>query len=87
MGVTLEGYEPEKPTAFEIWPENMAAVDLFMRCSSQWRMGPSGATGLDYTALFRLLDLYAITDPRDTFERVQIMEFAVLRKLNEKAAA
>ena len=34
-----------------IWPECWRAVQVAMAMHSQWRVGPSGAIGWDYTAL------------------------------------
>lgn len=33
---------------FYLWPQNVPAWNLFMACSTQWRHGFSGPTGLDY---------------------------------------
>jgi hypothetical protein len=33
---------------FEVLPENWEAVQMFMRCQTQWRTGMAGLIGLDY---------------------------------------
>ena len=48
-------------------------------------MGFSSAIGLDYSALFPLLDLYDIKDRKAIFEDIQVIEMAVLNFLSEKA--
>ena len=42
--------------AVEIWPENLQAIKLFSSLSTQWRVGPGGASGLDYAAVYPLMD-------------------------------
>lgn len=34
-----------------VWPQNWNTVMLFLAMQTQWRVGMSGATGLDYAAL------------------------------------
>jgi hypothetical protein len=62
----------------EVWPENWEAMLMFGRIATQWRIGPNGRTGLDYTALSWLLSLYPVPDPRQLFEDLQVMEAAIL---------
>lgn len=69
----------KSPDHFEVWPENAAAVECFLRCATQWRVTTAGPIGLDYSVLFSIFDLYDIKYKRDVFEGVQIMEAAVLR--------
>jgi hypothetical protein len=38
------------------WPDTRRPVELFSRVRTQWRVGPKGATGLDYTAIYPLID-------------------------------
>ena len=48
---------------------------------TQWRTGPSGATGLDYTAIPVVLDMWQVTKPderNDLFRDIKIMEVAAL---------
>lgn len=77
--------EIEKPPEyFEVWPENVAAVESFLRCATQWRVTGTGPVGLDYSVLFSIFELYDVKERRETFEGVQIMEAAILRLLLEK---
>lgn len=74
----------ERP--FEIFPENWEALTIFLACRTQWRFGHQGAAaGIDYPSLAMLLRLYRVKDRRDVFERVQIMEGAVLEILESKS--
>lgn len=61
-----------------MWEENWAALDMFLRCQTQWRTTMNGLLGLDYQAVAWLLRLYEVEDPRSLLEDLQIMEAAVL---------
>ena len=82
-GFTLADY-PD--TAVEVWPENIAALNVFIAMNTQWRNGFSGPTGLDYNALPSVLRLTGI--PRkewaDAFECVRVMEAEALRVMQER---
>jgi len=64
--------------ACEVLPENWEAVQMFVRCQTQWRTSMAGLIGLDYGAVEWLLRLYGVEDPRSVLEDLQIMEAAVL---------
>lgn len=65
----------------EVWPENWPAVALFLELDTQWRIGMAGPVGLDYAALFRLLDQRGYSG--DEWERM----FADVRTLEHAALA
>lgn len=52
---------------------------------TQWRMGPSGPTGLDYVALESVLRMHEVPkrDRRDVLESVRILESEALRVMRE----
>ena len=64
----------------EIWPDNARSFELFVSLRTQWRIGMSGATGLDYNVLYHKLDRLNLTDDEyDEIERdVAIMEAEAL---------
>ena len=68
---------------FEVFPENMETVETFLRVCTQWRTSFSGLVGLDYTALFKIIELYAINNAVEVFEGVRTMELTILGKANE----
>jgi len=68
----------KSPQACEVLPENWEAVQMFVRCQTQWRTSMAGLIGLDYGAVEWLLRLYGVEDPRSVLEDLQIMEAAVL---------
>lgn len=69
---------------FEVEPDAWPVVQLFVRCQTQWRSGPSGLIGLDYNALRWAFSLYAVKDQRTMLEDLQIMEGEILAKLAER---
>jgi hypothetical protein len=73
-----------KARDFEIWEDNWEIVAMFMRMQTQWIVGFSGATGLNYPSLEYLCRLYSVKDPVTVFEGVQVMEAAALTIMNEQ---
>jgi hypothetical protein len=72
---------------FEVSPENWEAVQMFLRCQTQWRSaGMGGVFGLDYGAVAWLLRLYRVRNQRAVLEDLQTMEAAVLEALAEKGS-
>lgn len=54
--------------------------------STQWRIGMSGASGLDYSALPIVMKLEDVRkkDRRDVFDCVQVLERAALAVIHAK---
>ena len=77
--------EDDRDDTFEVLPENWEAVQMFMRCQTQWRVGMAGPIGLDYGAVGWLLRLYAVEDHRSVLEDLQTMEAAVLMTMSKRA--
>ena len=69
---------------FVVWEENWETVEMFLRMQTQWRVGFSGPTGLDYAALDWLCRIYSVEDPAVLFVGLQIMEGAALSCFNKK---
>ncbi|WP_024328862.1 MULTISPECIES: DUF1799 domain-containing protein [unclassified Thioalkalivibrio] len=74
----------ERDEPIDVWPENWDAVEVFLRCQTQWRVGMAGATGLDYAGVDVALRRYGPDDPDDCFERVQHLETATLRIISDR---
>ena len=72
-----------------MFPDNVLAVSVFLECATQWRSGMGGITGLDYPAVFAVLDERGLErgspERGDTFAGVRVMERAVLQMKAEKA--
>lgn len=69
---------PPEPEHFEVEPEAWPAVQMFLRCQTQWRSGPTGVIGLDYLALDLAFRLYGAEDPATMLEDIQAIEGEVL---------
>lgn len=69
-----------------LWPENVQAVALFSRLSSQWRAGALGVVGLDYNVLFHEMDRMDLErDEYDRlFEDIRTMEAAALEEMRRE---
>ncbi len=71
----------------DIWPEHTHAVELFIRCGTQWRSSMSGLLGLDYNVLFSMMDRMHLTDEQwfDTLDDIRIMENEALTLMRKEA--
>lgn len=74
-----------EPDVVHVWPEHWQALGLFDALSTQWRIGYSGATGLDYGAICAVFDLVGVpdTDRAERFEELRIMEGEALKVMRE----
>ena len=78
---------PQAPDEdFEIWPENWPAVEMFLRCQTQWRTTMNGVLGLDYGAVAWVLKLYEVEDQRSMLEDLQVMEAAAMVTINTRSS-
>ena len=68
-----------------MWPEHEDAVLMFLQCQTQWRTSSSGVIGLDYGVVLQMMDLYTVSNRRQTLEDLQVMESRA-RELINKAA-
>ncbi len=71
---------------YEVWPENMPAINLFSSISSQWRTGMSGPTSLDYNVLFARMDRMKLSDQdyEWMFDDIRAIESEALSIINRK---
>jgi hypothetical protein len=84
-GITL----PErliKPKDCVVWADHWPAVELFIRCMTQWRAGANGVLGLDYGVVLQMASLYQIQDLARVMEDLQIMELHARNLINKAAA-
>lgn len=70
---------------FEVWPENVEPLTMFLRCQTQWRSGPNGLIGLDYGVVLNLCELYDVSDAKALLEDLQTMESHALQLIAENA--
>ena len=82
-GLRPEDFESE---AFEVWPENMRAINLFNTLSTQWIVGASGASGLSYMPLFHRMDRMKLTEQEYEwlFDDIRTIEAEALTAMNKK---
>jgi hypothetical protein len=78
--------EASKTEEVEVWPEHWTVFRLFCSLQTQWRVGMCGPTGLDYAALYPLLDRLATTDEEweEMFNDIQVMEREALATMNAR---
>ena len=58
----------------DIWIDNFDVFLLFNAMSTQWRVGMTGATGLDYSVLPMIEQRLEIKSTKQNFDDLQIME-------------
>ena len=73
------------PERFEVEPDAWYAVQMFLRCQTQWRTGPKGVIGLDYLALDLLFRLHGALDPATMLEDIQVIEGEILATVQKEA--
>jgi len=78
--------ESESASDGLVYPDNMQVVSIFNDMMTQWRVGATGATGLDYAALPAVLSIrrVKIADREDIFECLRIMESAALTEMRSE---
>ena len=69
-----------------IFPDNVPIVQVFKDMSTQWRTGPSGPTGLDYSALPVVFSIRRIkaAEREDVFDFLRVMEVKALSAMRYK---
>ena len=83
LGLSEDDYEPDP---VYILPDNWQSVTVFNSLSTQWRVGYSGPTGLDYAVLdgvFKLAGVKKKERPQ-VFADIRIMESAALNVMHAK---
>jgi len=70
---------------FDVFPENWETMEVFLRLQTQWRVSQGAFIGLDYNAAKFIFDVCKIEDQKETLDGLQIIEFAALKALNERA--
>ena len=71
----------QAPKEFEVWPENWPAVDLFIRCQTQWHWRPDGwRGGMIYSELIAMGKLFSVKNLERVMEDVQVIEIEILNQ-------
>ncbi len=71
--------------AVELWPEHQTPVNVLVAMGTQWRIGMSGATGLDYAALPAVFDMVGVAKKErpQVFNDLRVLEAAALTVMSE----
>ena len=75
----------KQTTDFDVWPEHVDVLQMFLRVQTQWRTGANGVIGLDYGVVLQLARLMEIHDPVPLLDDLQIMERHARDLLNKAA--
>jgi hypothetical protein len=70
----------QAPKVFDVWPENWPAVELFMRCQTQWRTDNGQRIGLINSELIGTGRLYRVKNLCRVMEDVQVIEVEILNQ-------
>ncbi|WP_225784257.1 DUF1799 domain-containing protein [Xenophilus sp. Marseille-Q4582] len=83
FGLRIEDYGHE---TVDLWPENEQSLRVFDAMRTQWRMGFSGPTGFDYSALDEVWKRTKTPeeDRDEIFQDLQVMEAAALDEIHRK---
>jgi hypothetical protein len=87
LGLYLEpGESPQQPREWHLWPEHLAAFELFLGLQTQWVVGMGGPVGLAYAGVESCLRLYGLkpVDRRQRFAELQHIERGWLAGWHEK---
>lgn len=82
FGLTPEDFEEE----VGILPSAWHAFTIFSALATQWRVGASGATGLDYNVLPWMFKLHGVEDAAACMTDIQIMENEALKVMHKETS-
>ncbi|MFP8968568.1 DUF1799 domain-containing protein [Pokkaliibacter sp. CJK22405] len=68
----------------DIWPEHVAAFELFNRCCTDWRMTEFGPVGLDGNVILGLISLVKPENPLLLYDQVRLIEQGALAHFSER---
>lgn len=76
----------KEQAAIDVFPENWQTVEVFASVMTQWRIGMSGPTGLDYAVLPGVMQMMGVArkEQMEVFNGVRVMESEALKVLSEK---
>ncbi|AAZ29264.1 hypothetical protein [Escherichia phage e4/1c] len=74
-------YEDEEPEELHFDDDMMLAWTVYQAASTQWRVGMNGATGIDYSVLPFLFDVYNVKDKEMTLNDLRILECKALEMM------
>lgn len=68
-----------------MWPEAWESIQFFTRVWRQWRVGPSGAYGLDFNVVFHELDRMNLPPDRydEMLAQLSVIEAVALEEIRK----
>ena len=81
FGLSAADFDHE---VIEIWPDCLEAYSVFDDMNTQWRVGMSGPTGLDYSALPIVLEANNVKISKELLSDLRVMEVAALKEMSKK---
>lgn len=83
----LRAEDFQRPEPVQLWPENEQPINLFGRIATQWRTGPGGPIGLDYTVVYREIDRLKLgaEAEEEMMAAIRVIEIAALRAMRDQA--
>ncbi|WP_196615401.1 DUF1799 domain-containing protein [Citrobacter freundii] len=82
FGLTPEDVEEDVGILPSIWE----AFTVFSALATQWRVGASGATGLDYNVLPWMFKLHGVEDAAASMVDIRIMENEALKVMHKETS-
>ncbi|HGY5079628.1 TPA: DUF1799 domain-containing protein [Citrobacter gillenii] len=80
FGLTPEDVEEEVGILPSVW----GAFTVFSALATQWRVGASGATGLDYNVLPWVFELHGVEDAAACMADIRVMEGEALKVMHKE---
>lgn len=70
---------------FEVWPEHVQAVKVFVALGTQWAVGTAGVIGLRYESLAEVWKTVGVRkrDRPRVFEDLRVLESEALAQMRE----
>lgn len=83
LGLRPDDY-PVDQNLVELWPEVFPQLLFFRGFTTQWRQGPCGPAGLDYSVIFHELDRkgLAAADYDDMLHALRVIEDEALKMIH-----
>ena len=81
--IILEMRQAQASVDFEVWDDNWATIEMWLRLQTQWRTSFGGLIGLDYVACKFLFEVYGVEDQREMMDSIIIMERSALSAIGE----
>jgi hypothetical protein len=80
----LKPSDYEEPVA-DLWPEHEEAFILYMQNHTQWRVGPGGVIGFDYSIYFREIDRLKLSeeDADEMMALIRMIEQSALAEIHK----